>query len=350
LALFVVYAFSLSIYTQSTGTTTEVHNASIGIVDEDHSTLSRRLSNAFFPPSFNKPELIESTEVDQAMENARFMFVLDIPPDFERHVTEGRGAELQLNSDATALGQAGVGAVYIETIVQDEVNRFLLKTDEDPEPPIELVTRLAFNPNGDPVWFVSLSSLVNQVTMLTIILTGAALIREREHGTIEHLMVMPLSALEIALSKVWANGLVILVAVFFSMQFVIRGWLDVPVAGLLPLFYAGVTVYLFFATALGIFLGTVTRTMGQFAMLVILLIIAMQLLSGGGTPIDSQPDWLQRITFFLPSRHFVAFAQAIIYRDAGFDIVWQQFAIVAAMGFALFVISLGMFRRSITTR
>ncbi len=247
LVVFVVYSFSLAIYTQASGTSADVHNASIGIVDEDRSALSGRIANAFLEPNFQRPELINADEVDQAMDHSRFMFVIDIPPRFEKDVVKGRPIAVQLNIDATAMGQAGIGAGYIQAIVQYEVNRFVTRSDEDTLMPVELVTRRAFNANGDPVSFASLIAIVNQVTMLTIILTGAALIREREHGTIEHLMVMPLTSLDIALAKVWANGLVILVAVVFAMQFVVRGALDVQITGSLGLFIGGVSVYLFFA-------------------------------------------------------------------------------------------------------
>ena len=209
------------------------------------------------------------------------------------------------------------------------------------------MVRKAYNPNGDTSWFTSIVAIINQITTLTMILTGAALIREREHGTIEHLLVMPLSAFEIAMAKVWANGLVVLLAVAASLWLVVRTILAVPIAGSPGLFMAGVVLYLFFATAMGVFLGTITRTMAQFALLIILIIIVLQLLSGGNTPVESQPDWMQRLTLILPSRHFVAFSQAIIYRGAGLETVWPQFLAVAGIGLSLFVFSLRLFRQSI---
>jgi ABC-2 type transport system permease protein len=254
---------------------------------------------------------------------------------------------LQVNVDATAMQQASIGAGYIQTILADEVSRYLTRSDDTLETPVTVVIRKAYNPNGDTSWFSSIVAIINQITTLTVILTGAALIREREHGTIEHMLVMPLSALEIALAKIWANGLVVLVAVTASLFLVVRMILAVPIAGSPGLFLAGVVLYLFFATALGVFLGTITRTMAQFALLIILLVIVLQLLSGGSTPIESQPDWMQRLTLILPSRHFVAFSQAIIYRGAGFETVWPQFLAVGGIGLLLFVFSLRLFRQSI---
>ena len=160
--------------------------------------------------------------------------------------------------------QASIGAGYIKNILMDRVNLFIHRTDAKPELPLRVVIRKAFNPNGDASWFGAIVALVNQITTLTVVLTGAALIREREHGTIEHLLTLPLTPFEIAMSKVWANGLVILTAVAASMYVVVRTLLDVPIAGSLPLFFLGVVLYLFFATALGLYLGTISRSMAQF--------------------------------------------------------------------------------------
>ena len=347
LVVFVVYAFTLAIYSQAKGTSSEVHNASIAFVDEDQSALSKRLFESFYPPRFKYPRTIEAPQIDSLMDDGTYMFVVVIPPRYEADLRAGRKPELQINIDATAMQQASIGAGYIRNILSDEVSSFLRRSENAPASPVKIVIRKAYNPNGDTSWFSSIVAIINQVTTLTIILTGAALIREREHGTIEHMLVMPLTSFEIALAKVWANGLVVLVAVAGSLFLVVRTILAVPIAGSPWLFLAGVVLYLFFATALGVLLGTITRTMAQFALLVILLIIVLQLLSGGNTPIESQPDWMQRFTLILPSRHFVAFSQAIIYRGAGLETVWPQFLAVAGIGLLLFVLSLRLFRQSI---
>jgi ABC-2 type transport system permease protein len=343
----VAYAFTMSIYTQARGTSSEVHNASIAFVDEDNSQLSLHLASCFYPPRFKPPGTLPAGDVDRALDEGRFMFVVVIPPRFEADLRAGRRTEIQVNVDATAMYQASNGASYIQRILTDEMTRYLRRSDEKLVAPLRLVVRKAFNPNGDTSWFNGIVAIINQITLLTVILTGAALIREREHGTLEHLMVMPLTALEIALAKVWSNGLVILVAATVSLFAVVKGMLGVPIAGSIPLFLVGVATYLFFATALGIFLGTIARTMAQFALLIILLIFTLQMLSGGSTPVESQPEWLQWLTLVLPSRHFVSFAQAIIFRGAGLETVWPQFAAVAGIGLVFFVYAISRFRDSI---
>jgi ABC-2 type transport system permease protein len=347
MVLFVIYAFTLAIYSQATGTSNEVHNASIAFADEDHSALSQELFNAFYPPRFKFPELIATHEIEDAMDEGRFMFVVVIPPRFERDLRAGRNPEIQVNIDATAMQQAGIGSTYIKNIVAQRTDTFLKRTDVQGAKPVNLIIRKMFNPNGVSAWFTSVVAIINQLTLLTIVLTGAAVIREREHGTLEHLLVMPLTAFEIAMAKVWANGLVILAATALSLFLIVRGALQVPFAGSIPLWFVGVILYLFFATALGVFLGTISRSMAQFALLIILVVMVLQLLSGGQTPVESQPRWLQTITYFLPSRHFVSFSQVIIYRGGGLGAVWKQFTMVSVVGLAFFVYSVQAFRKSI---
>lgn len=347
MVLFVAYAFTMAIYVQATGTSNEVNNASIAFVDEDDSALSMEMMNAFYPPRFQRPALIAAEDVEDAMDKGRFMFVVDIPPDFENDLRAQRQPEIQLNIDATAMQQAGIGSNYIKNILNDRISSFMRRQDKVDNQPVRLVVRKMFNPNGTSAWFTSVVAIINQITLLTVVLTGAAVIREREHGTLEHLLVMPLNSFEIALAKVWANGLVILIATATSLYLVVHKTLAVPFAGSVPLWFAGVILYLFFATALGIFLGTIARSMAQFALLIILVIVVLQLLSGGSTPVESQPTWLQYLTFLLPSRHFVSFSQIIIYRGGGWNAVWQQFLIVAAVGVGFFYYSLTLFRKSI---
>ena len=345
--LFVIYAFTFAIYVQATGTSNEVNNASIAFVDENNSTLSKELINAFYPPRFQFPKKINASEVEDSMDKGLFMFAVAIPPRFEDDLRAGRNPEIQINIDATAMQQASIGCNYIKNIINKRILNYMRRTDEQDTAPVQLIIRKLFNPNGTASWFLSVVAIINQISLLTIVLTGAAVIREREHGTLEHLLVMPLTAFEIAMAKVWANGLVILLATAISLFGVVQIALKVPFAGSHLLWFCGVALYLFFATALGIFLGTISRSMAQFALLNILVTLVLMLLSGGSTPVESQPAWLQHITFFLPSRHFVSFSQVIIYRGGGFSAVWLQFLMVGGIGLLFFIYSLSLFRKSI---
>jgi ABC-2 type transport system permease protein len=347
LVLFVAYTFTAAVYMQATGISSELHNASIAFVDDDHSALSQELPAAFYPPYFQRPEYLTAPEVEKAMDEGRYMFVVVIPPMFEHDLRAGRHPDIQLNIDATDVQQAGTVANYIQNIIGTRIKSFLGRADMPSHPPANLIVCKLFNPNGESSWFMGVVAIINQITLLAMLLTGAAVIREREHGTLEHLLVMPLSGFEIAMAKVWANGLVILVETGLSLFTVVKMALHAPFAGSVTLWFCGVVLYLFFTTAFGIFLGTISRSMAQLALLVILMIVVMQLLSGGSTPIESQPRWLQYLTFFIPTRHFVSFSQVIIYRGGGLRAVWPEFTMVSAMGLGFFIYSLALFRKSI---
>ncbi|MBI3513056.1 MAG: ABC transporter permease [Proteobacteria bacterium] len=348
----VVWSFSFSVHIQSQGNVQELHNAAIAIIDEDASPLSRRLSAAFLPPHFRRPVHIASRDVDRLMDTAQYTFAVDIPPHFERDLHAGRRPTVQVIVDATAMMQAGIGAGYIERILSDEVMSFVSRSEAvagrpagTPAPPVILALRVAFNPNSTTAWFTSVMAIINGVTMLGIILAGAAVVREREHGTMDHLLVMPVSPLEIALAKIWANAVVITTAVALSLVVVVGMLLGVPVVGSIPLFLCGVALYLFFTTAIGIFLGTVARTMPQLGLLFILTAVPMMLLSGSNTPLESMPALLRTVMQASPSTHFVSFAAAILYRGAGFDIVWPHFVAITAIGGLFLGGALVRFRR-----
>jgi ABC-2 type transport system permease protein len=344
LLVMVIYAFSLAVTLQARSNSQELHNASIAIVDEDHSELSRRIAHAFLPPLFQPPQQIAERDIVPLMNKGRFTFVVDIPPNFERDVLGRRQPAVQIDVDATAMVQAGLGSGYAQQIVATEITDFLSRAEGVPQSSVNLDVRIAFNPNITTAWFSSVMGIINNITMLAIILAGAAIVREREHGTMDHLLVMPLTPFEIAMSKVWANGLVITVATGLSLYVVVRTILAVPIAGSIPLFLVGVVIYLFFATAIGIFLGTVARSMPQLGLLYMLVFLPMNMLSGSNTPLESMPPWLATAMQASPSTHFVSFAQSILYRGAGFDVVWPQFLAVALIGGLFFGLAILRFR------
>ena len=299
----VVYTFTVAVYTVATGASTEATDLTVGVVDEDNSDLSHRLVDALNPPLFKRPVLISADEIDANMNNGRLIFVLEIPPSFESKLLAGRDPSLQINVDATAMAKAGNGAVYLQTIIAQEIAKFQVGSEGALNQPANVVIRAKFNPDMYAYWFSSVMQIVNNITMLAVILTGAALIREREQGTVEHLLVMPVVPPEIMLSKIIANGLVILIAAGLSLAFVVQWLLKVPIAGSLVLFITGATLYALTVAALGILLGTIATTMGQFALLAAPVLLVMQLLSGGATPMESMPVWLQHVMRIISPTH-----------------------------------------------
>ena len=342
------YAFSIAIYAAATGASTEATNLAIGIVDEDHSDLSRRIADGLTPPTFKSVTQIAAPDIDPGMNAQRFLFVIEVPPKFETDLLAGRQPSVQIDIDATAVSQAFNGMTYIQNVVMSEVTDFLTGREGLPGPPIRIVTQVKFNPNLKSSWFNSVMSIVSNLTMITVTLAGAALIREREQGTVEHLLVMPVVPSEIMLSKILANGMVIVLAAAISLWLVVEGWLQVPVAGSRLLFLGGACVYVFTVAALGIALGTIASTMAQFGLLSIPVLLVMMLLSGSTTPMESMPVWLAHLMNVIsPTPHFVVFAQDVLYRGADLPIVWPEILATFVIGSVYLGYALYRFRRVI---
>jgi len=342
----IAYALTIAVYLPAKSSLVELVDASVAVVDEDRSDLSRRIIAALRRPFVLTPGRLSVEEIDPATDAGRYTFVLDIPPYFQEDVVRRRSTAIEVIVDATAISQNRSGIWYIQNVAVHELTDFA--GGQAPGPEVSLVTRIKYNPNLYESRFAAVTELISNITMLAIFLTGAAVIRELEHGTIEHLLVMPLRPVEIMLAKIWATGLVVATAATISLLLVVRWMLDVPIAGSVPLFVVGMVIYLFSVTSLGIFLATLARSMPQFALLGISVYLVMALLSGGTTPLDSMPEWLQKAVLFSPTTHFISFAQAILFRGAGLDVVWRDFAAVFAIGVVLFTLALARFRRMVT--
>jgi ABC-2 type transport system permease protein len=343
----VVFAFTVVVYATAKALPDNLHKAPIAVVDQDQSPLSQRISDAFLAPYFQRPEIVDTAEMDAGMDAGRYSFGVIIPPELQSDMLARRAPDIQLNIDATRMMQAFTGNRDVQMIIQGEVDEFWRKYRQPMQLPVSLDLRARFNPELNKTWFGSLTELINQITLLSIILTGAALIREREHGTIEHLLVMPVTPFEIMVSKVWSMALVVLVVTPLSILLVVQGILGVPIQGSLPLFLAGTALFVFSTTSLGILMATFARSMPQFGLLMMLVIMPLQILSGSFTPRESMPGFVQDIMLGAPNTHFVMLMQTILFRGAGIEAAWPQFAALGLIGTVMFAVSLRRFRRTL---
>ena len=347
--ILILYSFSLGIIITANGSTDTITKAAIAVVDDDKSMLSQRITDSFLEPMFLKPKIITHPEIDRGMDRGEYTFVVVFPPDFQKDVLAGNCPKIQVNVDATRMSQAFTGVGYIQQIINQELQKAVPQTNGSRNTQLaELVIRNRFNINLTSSYFDAIVQLINNITMLAIILTGAALIRERESGTLEHLLVLPVTAFDIMVSKVWSMGLVVLVAAFASVMLIIKCYLHIPIAGSILLFTAGMALYLFAVTSLGIFLACKSQNMPQLGLLFILVFLPMNMLSGGSTPLESMPRVLQIIMQASPTTQFVSFSQAILFRGAGIAVVWKEFLALFVIGGILFGYSLIHFRKSVT--
>lgn len=346
----IVYSFTAAVYVAATAQPDTLSRTSLAIVDEDGSALSLRIRQAFLAPQFIPPETIGLAELDARLDRGSATFVLVIPAGFQRRVLAGRAAALQLNVDATRMSQAFAGSGYVEQIALGEVAAFVRGARAQEAAPVALAVRARFNPALTPSWFGGLMELINNVTMLSVILSGAALIREREHGTVEHLLAMPVRGVEILLAKLWSMAAVVMLATLVALYVVLRGLLQVGLQGSMPLFLLGLALHLFATTSLGILMAAMARGMPQFGLLVILALLPLQMLSGATTPRESIPPLLRELMLLAPTTHFVDISQAILFRGAGSEVVWRPMLALLGIGAVLFALGLARFGKALRPR
>ena len=343
--IIIAFLFTVSIYTISTGITTEVHNATVAVVDHDQSQMSNYMVSTLQPPNFQKPVYIPDTEkLSDGFDKGDYIFSLEFPENFEKDVRDNKHPTVQLSADATAVSQAGVGMVYIQEIFNKESYHYLKKTSPLDQLPVKVQTSVWFNPNTTSHWFFSVTNIVGFIFLLAMMLVGAAIIREKERGTIEHLLVMPVSANQIALSKIISNGVVIATAAFLSLMFVVQGWLGVQINGSIALYMLGTFVFLFSASAMGIMFATLAPTLPQFGLLSLPVYVVLRLISGGDAPFESMPTWVQSISQFSPVTQYALFSHAVLFRDANLPIVGHYLFEMTVSGLIFMFFALKRFR------
>ena len=328
LMVLIAYIFTATIY-QMAQVGADLKNATVGIIDQDRSVLSMRIRDAVQHPFFKPVEDVRRENSDELMDKGEFTFILEVPPNFQRDMAAGRNPDLQLLVDATSMTQAGVGASYLSQIINREIYEFTGVTRPELISP---VINTYYNPNGESAWFMPTSQIGSMSCMLLILLTGAAVIRERERGTIEHLLVMPVNAFELMMGKVLANAAVIWVAALSSLWFIVHLSIGVPLIGSVPLYAVGLALFLFSVASLGIMIATFASTMGQFGMLMLPVYIVMNLFAGGASPRSNMPHAAQLISEYWPLTQFVKFSQDILFRGAGIEIVWGHMLIMGCIG------------------
>ncbi|NMZ70538.1 ABC-2 type transport system permease protein [Pseudomonas peli] len=342
LVCFLLYTFSLDIYMPAAGSVIGVQHASIAIIDEDKTLTSRFIADSIHEPIFQNPVNIKMSDSIRLQDSGAYTFVIHIPRNFESDLIAGKKPELLINVDATAMSQAFIGAAYIQEIILESIDR---QQHSSMAQPVNIVTRTLFNENLQASWFLAITQIAYNITIMGILLTGTALLREREHGTIDHLLVLPLKPREIILSKVWSNTAVIIVFTWLSIEIIVKGFLGIPLPGSIGYFLLAAVIYLFACTTIGILLATFSRSTPQFGLLAIPVVIPMLLLSGGTTPIENMPAWLQVALQFSPTTHFIELSISILLRDTDISLVMDRFLAISAIGICVFIAASYRFRR-----
>ena len=312
LVIMVIYSFTVMVIVPAKGTGVQVRNSSVAYIDEDQSLLSQRIIDSIQQPFFQKPQAIIYHDINQVLDRAEYIFVLHIPSGFQKDLLAGKSPEIRIDVDATVIGHDRLGITYLTKIVNLEINTFLLGSRKPADPPIQVNTRIMYNPNNENPWFMGIVLLTHMITLLAIILPAAALIKEKERGTVEHLLVMPLVPLEITIAKVWASSFIVLIGAMFALFFSIKWVIGAPIHGSMPVFFFGTIVYLYATTELGVFLATIAKNQPQAGLLAMPIITPITFLSGGLTPMESMPRFLQIIMQLAPTTHYMEFYSRVL--------------------------------------
>ncbi len=351
LLLFLVYSFSLSVYISGAGITMQLLNANLLVHDADHSFLSRELIHRFREPYFHfDGEIDDPHEGLRRLDEGTAMVVLDIPPRFHEAIRSGEPTAVQLQVDTTNAPQGLSAASYAARII----GGFALDVGaagrgfgaEGSEGP--LVTsahRVWFNPNQDDTWFQSISHLLRMITLFAMLLPAAALVREKERGTVEQLLVSPVTPFQIMFSKILAMTAVILTSTAVAVYGVLQPIFGVPMKGSAGLFFLLTALYSFTTAGLGLLAATVTRNQAQVGMLSLLVVAPILLLSGITAPFESMPKWVQSLMALSPLRYYIDVTYGILLKAAGLDILWDSVLAMALLGGVLFGFGMWRFRR-----
>lgn len=352
LLIVIVYFFTADIYIAGSGIRMDLHQASIAVMDHDHSAASRELIYRFRPPYFDlRGEIASDHQARELLDQGKVLAVLDIPADFQRDLMRGRRVAVQMQVDASNSTLGTLVTTYAGQIVarfgmeQAQQRLGLGEAQLQAVPLILDRHRVYYNPNQVDPWFMSISELLTVVTMLALMLPAAAAVREKERGTIEQLAVSPLTPALIMFPKVLAMGLIILAGAAASLFLVIVPVFGLHIKGSIPLFFAVTALYVFATSGLGLFIATLSRTLGQVVMLVILIMMPLLLLSGAWTPPEAMPSGLRQAMYLSPLYYYIEMSYGILMKGVGLEIIWDSLTGLALLGGLLFGFGVWRFRR-----
>jgi ABC-2 type transport system permease protein len=346
LLLFLVYSFTVSVYISSAGVTMQLRQAALLVHDADHSRSSRDLIHRFQPPYFAlHGEVSDPAEAVRQLDHGRAMALLDIPPRFQEVMREGAQPAVQLLVDTSNAAQGLSAAGYAARIVGQfaaDAAAPVSTAGHRLRPLLESEHRVWFNPDQNETWFQSVTHLLRMITIFSILLPAAALVREKERGTVEQLLVSPLTPFQIMFSKVVAMTAVILTATAVAVFAVMQPAFHVPMRGSAVLFFLLTALYIVTSAGFGLVISTLTRNQAQVGMITLLMVAPMMLLSGISAPFESMPTWVQTLMSVSPLRYYIDVTVGILLKGVGMDLLWKPALAMLVLGAAVF--SAGMWR------
>ena len=328
--------------------TTDVRNISVALIDQSHTPESRRFIDAFdgnetFQITY---VLMDPKELDRLLLQRRVDIGLQIPPDFARRIRKGETAEVQLLVDGSMSNMAAVRIAYSVNVVAGfntqlirELNRRRIDFGE-----IDSRIRTWYNPNLDSQFYYVPGIVAFLVMLLSLLLTSMAVVREKEAGTMEQLIVTPLKATEFILGKTIPFILISQVQMIMVILFA-RAWFQIPMNGNAFLLLAASLIFLLSTLGIGLLISTVSRTQQQAMMTNFFFILPFFMLSGFVFPIANMPSVVQWLTHLNPLSHFLIIIRGVFLKGTGFAVLWPQFLELGVLGGVVFAAAVSRFRK-----
>jgi ABC-2 type transport system permease protein len=344
LVAFMAYSFIGAVYISGTGVTQDLRNASMLIHDGSNTPQSRDLLYLFRQPYFTRiGAFVGQREGLARLDDGTAMLLVDIPTDFARDMSRtSRSASVQMLVDTSNVTLGYLAAAYGQriaaTYAQEQSRHAAARSGLDLRtlPSVENVSRVWYNPNLNGHWFNAIGQWLTMMTVVAVLLPATALVRERERGTVEQLLVAPLTPMQIMVSKAFAMTLVNLVGTALSVYAVMLPLIGVPFAGSAWLFFGTTALYVFSIAGLGLAIGAFARSSAEVGMLVILIAVPMTALSGTWTAPEAMPQWSRYALQISPLYHFISCAYGILLRGADLKVLWQSILMLAMLGAAAF--------------
>lgn len=335
--------------------TFEIHHVATVVLDLDHSQESRDLISRFTSsPYFDvQHQLTDSRQIEDLIDRGKATVALQINPGFAENLRKGQTAPLQVIVDATNSNTALIASGYINQIAigfakdyqRDRINRISPQLTER-IPSVELEQRPWYNPDLRSRWFFVPGIVGSLILVLVVNLTAFAVVREREIGTLEQIMVTPIRPAEFILGKTlpfFLIGLfdVSLIAVVGTL------WFQVPFRGQVSVLFIGAILFLLCMLGVGLLISTVSATQQQAMVTAFFFIMPATTFSGFAFPISTMPQWLQYLTYASPLRYFLIVLRGTYLKGVGMDILWPQMLAMAGLGLGLLATAVLRFHKAI---
>jgi ABC-2 type transport system permease protein len=351
IGLLLLYSFTLAVYIAGNGIRSQLHNATLLVQDHDHSVSSRELIHKFRAPFFRlEGEINDAQEGLRLLDRGKAMAVLDIPPRFHEQLATGEPTAVQFLVDTTNSAQGLSAASYAVRIVakfeqETVLSRLGAPATSENLPLLESDHRVWYNPDQNDAWFESISHLLRQITIFAILLPAAALVREKERGTVEQLLVSPLTPFQIMLPKVIAMTVVIVCATAVALLGIMKPAFGVPIRGSLLLFLTLTALFVFSTAGMGLAAATVAKNQAQVGLMTLLVVAPMMLLSGLVAPMEALPPWTRHLMMLSPLRYFIDIANGILLKGSDVNTLWKPVLEMVVLGGGLFGFGMWRFRR-----